>query len=46
MTSTPGIFAAGDCVDDIYRQAIIAAGMGAMAGLDAQKWIESENSKL
>ena len=46
MTSTLGIFAAGDCVDDIYRQAIIAAGMGAMAGLDAQKWIESENSKL
>jgi len=41
MTSVAGIFAAGDCVDDIYRQAIIAAGMGAMAGLDAQKWIES-----
>lgn len=42
MTSVAGIFAAGDCVDDIYRQAIIAAGMGAMAGLDAQKWIESQ----
>ncbi len=42
MTSVPGIFAAGDCVDDIYRQAIIAAGMGAMAGLDAEKWVESQ----
>ena len=41
MTTTPGIFACGDCVDDRYRQAIIAAGMGAMAGLDAEKWIEN-----
>ena len=41
MTSIAGIFACGDCVDDRYRQAIISAGMGAMAGLDAEKWIEA-----
>lgn len=39
MTSTEGIFAAGDCVDDVYRQAIIAAGDGAKAGMDAEKWV-------
>ena len=43
MTSCPGIFAAGDCVDEIYRQAIVAAGNGCKAGLDAERWIE-ENS--
>jgi len=41
MTTMPGIFAAGDCVDSRYRQAITAAGFGAMAALDAQKWLES-----
>ena len=45
MTNVPGIFAAGDCVDDVYRQAIIAAGCGAMAGMDAERWLEEENSK-
>jgi len=43
MTSMEGIFAAGDCVDDNYRQAIVAAGMGCMAAMDAEKWIESRN---
>jgi len=39
-TSTPGIFAAGDCVDPRYRQAIVAAGQGAMAAIDVEKYFE------
>ena len=39
-TSTAGIFAAGDCVDSFYRQAISAAGMGCRAALDAQAYLE------
>ncbi|MFZ2152808.1 MAG: FAD-dependent oxidoreductase [Microgenomates group bacterium] len=39
MTSVEGIFAAGDNVDDIYRQAIAAAGDGCRAGIDAERWI-------
>ncbi len=39
-TNVPGLFAAGDCVDPRYRQAIVAAGQGCMAAMDAQKYIE------